>query len=180
MNKLLRAILDESRSANLLSLVIGGVAVNAFGHPRMTYDIDLLIRRDDVERWVAIMEKLGYRRVPEQVTFAQFMPPLTGMPPVDLMLVNDSTFDKMFSSGVMKEMNGLKIKVPAPLHLIALKLHVLHHGKLERRAKDMDDTIQLILLNRIDVRSEAFTEACERFGTPEIYEEIRKAVEQSR
>lgn len=179
MNKLLRAILNEAQSAHLRSLVIGGAAVNAFGHPRLTYDLDLLVRRDDVERWATIMEKLGYKRVPEQITFAQFMPPLGGMPPVDLMLVNDSTFDKMFSSAVTKEMNDVTIKVPAPLHLIALKLHALRHGKLERRAKDLDDTIQLILLNRLDVQGTAFREACERFGTPELYEEIRTIIERS-
>jgi hypothetical protein len=179
MNKLLRAILDEAQSAHLRSLVIGGAAVNAFGYPRITYDLDLLVRRNDVERWAGIMEKLSYKRVPEQVTFAQFMPPLGGMPPVDLILVNDSTFEKMFISAVAKEMNGLAINVPAPLHLVSLKLHALRHGKLERRAKDLDDTIQLILLNRIDVRGTAFREACERFGTPELYEEIRKIIERS-
>jgi hypothetical protein len=41
-------------------LVIGGHAVNAHGASRMTFDLDLLVRRSDLEKWRELMERLGF------------------------------------------------------------------------------------------------------------------------
>ena len=93
--QLLRAIVEESHQARLAFFVIGGIAMNVSGHARLTFDLDLLIPRRDVEEWTALAEKLGHARIPEQTAFAQFAPPLKNMWPVDLMLVSAETFGKM-------------------------------------------------------------------------------------
>ena len=174
--QLLRVIVDEAGAARLPFLVIGGTAVNALGHARLTLDLDLLIPRRDVERWAALLGKLGYTRNPEQIAFAQFTPPLEGMWPVDLMLVADGTFDKLSAAACAKVVNGISIQVPAPLHLIAMKLHALRHGKPEREAKDLTDIYELVQLNDIDVTSDVFRSLCESYGTTELYERIRRAL----
>jgi len=96
--------------------------------------------------------------------------------PVDLMLVNQETFDKMSVEAREKLIDGIAIKVPSPLHLIAMKLHALRHGKPEREAKDLTDVFELIHLNDVDVKSDAFRALCEKFGTTELYERIRQAI----
>lgn len=176
MTRLLRVIVDEASQHHLSFLVIGGTAVNAFGHARMTLDLDLLIPRRDVKLWTALLEKLGYKRIPEQVVFAQFVPPFEGMWPVDLMLVSEETFDKMYAEAREKLIDDIPVRVPSPLHLIAMKLHALRHGKPEREAKDLTDVFELVHLNKVDVQSDAFRAVCEKFGTTELYERIRQAI----
>lgn len=174
--KILRAITDEARSARLPFIVIGGAAVNAWGHARLTLDLDLLIPRSDVSAWEVLLQQFGYVRIPEQTAFAQFVPPLKDMWPVDLMLVDDDTFKKMSAEAVEKIVDGVTLKVPSPLHLIALKLHALKHGKPERDAKDLTDVFELVRLGHIEVSSDTFRALCEKYATNEIYEKIRRAV----
>ena len=176
MTRLLRAIVDEASQHHLPFLVIGGTAVNAFGHARLTLDLDLLIPRRDAELWTSLLEKLGYQRIPEQTVFAQFAPPFDGMRPVDFMLVNQEKFDKMSAEACEKLIDGIPLRVPSPLHLIAMKLHALRHGKPEREAKDLTDIFELIHLNNVDAMSDAFRAWCEKFGTRELYERIRQAI----
>jgi len=176
MTQLLRAIVDEAAQNHLPFIIIGGTAVNAFGHARMTLDLDLVIPRSDVELWSSLLGKLGYRRVPGQILFAQFAPPFEGMWPVDLMLVNEETFARLSAEACEKVINGIAVKVPSPLHLIAMKLHALRHGKPEREAKDLTDVFELIHLSNVDVNGDVFRALCEKFGTKELYERIRRAI----
>jgi hypothetical protein len=175
--QLLGAIVDEASNARLPFVVIGGTAVNAFGHARLTLDLDLLVPRRDIQGWEALLAKFGFLRVNhEQPGFAQFVPPFKDVWPVDLMLVNDDTFNQMFGEASEKVFNGVTIKVPSPLHLIALKLHALKHGKPEREAKDLTDLIEIVRLSHIDIGNEAFRTLCEKYATTEWYERIRRAV----
>ena len=85
----LRRISDERR---LQLVVIGGHAVNALGYSRTTFDLDLLIRKEDRAPWQAAFHELGYSVFRETESFVQLAPPLKGMWPIDLMLVNEATF----------------------------------------------------------------------------------------
>jgi hypothetical protein len=107
--KELAAIADEAVEARLPFLIIGGLAVNAYGHTRTTYDADFLIPRRDLPAWKALLQKFGYVVRHEQETFTQFQAPLNGMRPVDLMLVNDRTFEKL-----SREARLLQDRWPAP------------------------------------------------------------------
>jgi hypothetical protein len=176
MTQLLRAIVDEATAARLPFLVIGGTAVNALGHARLTLDLDLMIPRRDVELWSALLERIGYRRIPEQIAFAQFSPPFEGMWPVDLMLVNDSTFQKASAAACDKVIDGIPVKVPAVLDLIAMKLHALRYGKPDREAKDLTDIYELVQFHGIDVTSDLFRTVCDKYGTTQLYERIQRAL----
>jgi hypothetical protein len=61
--QLLGAIVDEASNARLPFVVIGGTAVNAFGHARLTLDLDLLVPRRDIQGWEALLAKFGFLRV---------------------------------------------------------------------------------------------------------------------
>lgn len=61
MQSLLTTISKLIDEKNLPALMIGGHAVTALGHPRATYDLDLLIPRSAVGRWVAELSALHYR-----------------------------------------------------------------------------------------------------------------------
>lgn len=59
----LETILRALESAHVQYLVAGGVAVNAYGHQRLTQDLDLVIglRRENVLRALEVLSGLGYR-----------------------------------------------------------------------------------------------------------------------
>jgi hypothetical protein len=62
--KLLATIAERAAAANLPFLVIGGNALIAYGYPRMTRDIGLLVREKDRPAWDNLLTSLGYASRP--------------------------------------------------------------------------------------------------------------------
>jgi hypothetical protein len=61
-------ILEKLYHANIRYLIVGGLAVNLHGVPRVTQDIDLIIStdRENVEKLCNLLKELGYTpRLPE-------------------------------------------------------------------------------------------------------------------
>ena len=96
-----------------------------------------------------------------------------GQPPVDLMLVNSRTFEKLSAGATVSEVDGQQIRYPSLLHLIALKLHALRHGLEHRRARDLGDVVELMMINQLNLAAPEFQEILERYGTPAITAELR-------
>jgi hypothetical protein len=124
-----------------------------------------------------LLTKLGYAVKHEQSAFAQFSPPFATMWPVDLMLLNDGTFEKLARAAKMNIVAGKLRPVPCALHLIAMKMHAIRHGPVDRRDQDLRDIIELIRLEHLDVNAEDFRTVCRDYGTPELVDEIRKRLE---
>src|SRR5690606_32423049 len=64
----LEAIASALAAANVRYLIVGGLAVAAHGHGRVTFDVDLVVQLQskNVERAMSALESLGYRpTVPE-------------------------------------------------------------------------------------------------------------------
>jgi len=162
----------EAKTRELRFLVIGGLAINFHGVSRDTADLDLLIERDARGRWVDLFLELGYVIYRDHEVFIQLSPPAQGAWPVDLMLVSEATFQPMFSAGIRVEMFGSALLVPSLEHLLALKLHALKHGHVERFLKDYLDVENLIRVNSVDVRSEKVRQLFQKYGTLELYEKV--------
>ncbi len=169
----LRLFADEAARRQLAFLLVGGYAVNAHGYSRKTFDIDFLIRQRDSNSWREVLSRMGYACVHEQITFSQYAAP--DLPDIDLMRVNDETFDRLFSGSEARQVLGLEVHVPALEDLIAMKLHAAKHAAPHRRYKDLIDIFYLVDANKVDVSSDRFREMCEKYGTPEIYADILKA-----
>ena len=169
--EVLKACAEQSR---LPFLVIGGHAVILHGYQRSTADLDVLIRRNDLDAWVKALAKVNY--VPDYVhrTFARFRSS-AGAIDLDLMLVSDETFQKMSAESKVSKFEQTSISIPSIEHLIALKLHALKQDLRHRRLRDADDVINLVLKNGINVEESRWREIFERHGTLDWYERIRKA-----
>ena len=70
------------------------------------------------------------------------------------------------------EMLGGKRGLKFLEHLIALKLHALKHGRIERYLKDYLDVEGLVRANKIDLRQEKVRELFLKYGTLDVYEKI--------
>src|SRR6516164_4411213 len=73
-------------------LVIGGHAVVLHGHLRNTFDLDLLIADSALATARSALNNLGYRTYFETDAFLQLQAP-ENLPPIDLMIVDDQTFN---------------------------------------------------------------------------------------
>jgi predicted nucleotidyltransferase len=172
----------EARNQNLRFLVIGGLAVVFHGYTRDTADLDLLVRTGDKDRWLALFGRMGYKTIAERTNFVQLDPPAEGAWHVDLMLVKDESFVPMFEAAQPVEMYGAQLRIPSLNHLLALKLHALKNGHIERFSKDLLDVESLVRINAVDMSSEKVRQIFLKYGTLKLYEQISRFTsgEQSR
>jgi len=171
-------IQDISRKAGEAGfrfLVIGGYAVYAHGYVRTTDDLDLVVPRGRRADWRKLLGELGMSVKHDAPTFLQFDPKDAASINVDLMFVSEDVFERLNQAAVEAELEGIRVRVVALLHLIALKCHALQHSKAMRRLKDMDDLIQLILINRLDLNEPELQATILKHGNREIYEKLRHA-----
>lgn len=144
------------------------------GHPRNTFDIDLIIRRVDRTRWEDLARQMGYSFHREGPTFVQFNPPNPELLPLDLMLVGDETFAKLMADAVPGPASAAGAKVVSLRHLLALKCHAIKHGHKGRIVKDADDVINLIQANRLDIDAAEIRELFLKHGTTDLYEKVQR------
>ena len=161
----LNSIITEAQTQGLPFLIIGGQALALHGHARMTYDIDFVIPSSDLVRWRSLLFKHGYITSREEMGFEQFKN-IDGEIPIDLMLANHSTFSKLSAESMEKDWKGAQVRVPAPLHLIAMKLHSLKNE--HRFAKDFGDVGELMRIHNIDFHSLEFQAILDRYASQKI------------
>jgi len=152
-------------------LVIGGHAVNAYGYSRFTRDIDILIDQAHKPSWLAELGAKGFNLYHDGGAFLQLTPP-PNCDPLDLMLVNATTFEKLSSGAKTVDIRGIRTCVPSLENLFVLKFHVLQQDVPHRGYKDFMDILALADCNAVDLRSDKIRELCEKFGNKKIYERL--------
>lgn len=164
-----QCIADASSETGLGMLVIGGHAVNAYGYTRTTLDLDFLVCADDLAAWRTKLESFGYRWVGQTSVFAKFLPEKgsSALFPVDLMLVDRSTYELMASRQRLMSFGQVSLPVPAPLHLIALKLHAMRNAERRMSGKDLPDILQILRICNIDPNEAAFQAVLDRHANDE-------------
>ena len=156
-------------------LIIGGIAIVAHGYQRDTIDLDYLVRQSDRPAWREVLKNLGYEIAHEHDRFDQFAS-TRGWIDLDVMYVNERTFDTMWTASESKNLGPADGRFPSLEHLIALKLHVLKQNIPHRMLGDMDDVINLLLANRVDLRQDKWRELFVKYGNPDLYEKIVRAI----
>lgn len=151
-------LIDEKK---LPALMIGGHAITALGHPRATFDLDLLVPRASAAEWKSELTKLRYRLFSESTNFHQYeasseLP----LPPVDLMLVDDDVFEILEAS----KMDSKPISTPGVLAMIALKLHAINQPTREDVEKDWSDVLALIGAHKLSLDDAEFSAMVVRHG----------------
>lgn len=170
----LEAIAVRATERGLPFVLGGGHAVIVHGHPRNTFDIDLIIRRADRPRWEDMARSIGYSFYRDGPTFVQFNPANPEFLPLDLMLVGDETFAKLTADAVAGPSSAPGVKVVSLRHLLALKCHAIKHGHKGRIVKDADDVIRLALANKLDLNEPDIRDLFLKYGTAELYEKVRR------
>lgn len=150
-------------------LIIGGYAVAAHGHTRATFDVDFLVRRAEREEWRSRAAAAGLKLFGESNAFAQFIQPQGG-DGLDLMFVDDSTFDRMWQSSDERDFGGSSARVPCLDHLLALKLHALKQALPHRSFRDAEDVETLARRNGLNLGDPRYKELFLKYGSQELYD----------
>lgn len=170
-------ISDLTDAEGISCILIGGFAVNYYRVTRQTADVDFLITKDDFDKIVGLLEKAGYKKAALQENFAQLQSSRLSLLDVDFVFVDPATLTKIKREGKTITIAGQKLLVPSLSHLIALKLHSIRNNPKVRLMKDLPDIVNLMRINEIDARSKTFEALCLKYGTPELYQKIREALQ---
>ena len=174
MNEL-AIIASRAASAGIPFLLAGGHAVITHGFARSTFDLDLIVQRSDREKWLHVAQELGYQLYREGPAFVQFNHSKAESFPLDLMVVNETTFAKLRAEAVSAPSTVKGVRVVSLMHLLALKCHAVKHGHKGRIVKDAEDVIQLIQKNGLDPEAEDIQDLFRKHGTTEFYEKVKRA-----
>lgn len=120
-------------------LIVGGYAVNHYGYPRATGDLDVWVSptRDNAARCLAVLAEYGFRD--ESLTAEVFLRPRTliriGVPPLRLELltsISGREFSDCYARRQTVDWNGIAVDVISQSDLRANKL-------ASGRFKDLND-----------------------------------------
>ena len=164
MEKDIAAILREAHERELSCLIIGAHAVASFGFLRNTVDLDLLVPEERRSAWLDLLGGLGYRFFHGVAAFAQFESATQEGPPVDLMFVDEATWQKLREGAIETNLVGFPAFVPRPEYLVALKLHAALSATRSKPESDWEDIRQIVRLCRLDPREESFRALILRYG----------------
>lgn len=146
MQSLLNTIADLMQEKNLPGLMIGGHAVTALGHPRATFDLDLLIPRHAAQAWRVALAGLRYSLFAESDNFHQYEAPVDfPLPPIDLRLVDEDVFTTLEIAKTATK----PIAVPSVQAMIALTLHAAKQSTRTEGEKHWSDIIALFKAHQL-------------------------------
>jgi hypothetical protein len=119
--------------------VAGGVALAAYGHPRLTLDLDLVTEADAQPVLIPFMEHLGYATLHSSSGFSNHRHRDRALGRVDFIYVKDQTATRLFDGlRTAPGPGGTPIPLPRPEHLIAMKVQAMQNAP-ERTWQDMAD-----------------------------------------
>lgn len=152
--------------------VIGGLALQAWGHSRFTRDIDFVVERPARDRVVSFAESLGFETLHVSEGYSNHLHADPARGRVDFMYVDAGTASKLFAAVTRKTIVGnAAAPVPAPEHLLAMKALAMKNAP-ERMFMDASDVQFLLRLPGVD--HSAVRDYFARHGLLELFDAIEQ------
>lgn len=165
----------KAEALELPYLLVGGNALISYGIIRFTRDVDFLIPETATREWRAFLENAGYRCFHATPAFCQFESHTANLAPVDLMLVDSSTWTKLFAKAERKPITDTySPHHPAGIHLIAMKLKASRNPLRRSDAQDWSDVVKLIRVLAIDLKEPEIGELIIRYGGDDALTRLKK------
>lgn len=168
--KVVSAFLDERKS---LYAVIGGVALVAYGLPRTTLDLDLVVEALTQDTLIRFLESQGYETLHRSSGYSNHRHPDPFWGNLDFVYIRSETSERLFAACKTRiGPGGIPIPVPTPEHLAAMKLLAMKNDPA-RELQDMADI--RFLLNLPGVDQIQIRDYFDRQGMRDHYDDIKKA-----
>lgn len=170
--EILRAIQLYADTQQMRFLVAGGHAVACYGMSRQTGDIDFVVSLSEKEKWLQLLEKLRYTKLQDDNRFSRFKPDQLAAWPIDLMYVDQNTFEKMYAARENRDFGATIAPIVSAKHLAILKLHALKHFQPHRAPKDYGDLLALIKAGAATFEDGELKALCIKYANQALYDRI--------
>ncbi len=152
-------------------MLAGGFAMAAWGSARTTFDLDLVIGD---EGRAAVLEGLaagGFETIFDSEGFTNLLHGDPALGRLDILWVEGPTRERLFAAAVEKAgPDGLPVLVPAPEHLVAMKVKAIQNEPI-RVFRDGEDL--RVLLSRPEIDQNEAREVFRRAGLLDLYDRLR-------
>jgi len=150
----------------------GAFALHAYGISRTTGDLDLVVEGGARAELISFLESLGYETLHASAGYSNHLHALPALGRVDCIYAEGPTADRLFEGA--KEMGtfqGLKVRVPRPEHLCAMKVLAMKNdpSRALQEMADIQRLLELPEINEGEVRR-----YFERHGLIEAFHEIKR------
>ena len=162
--ELIERLTEEATKRNMDVLLIGGQAMSHLGYQRLTLDIDFMGHEETRTAWEDLMTHYGYSMSVRTAAFDQYINQAPEWPQVDIMFVDDRTWEKMRDETLEKSQGRVVVHVPSPRHMVALKLHSANSPQRSEPEKDWLDIDALVRTNQLDLSDPDFEKLILRYG----------------
>ena len=152
--------------------VIGAVALAAYGLPRTTLDLDLVVDAEAQDALIAFLESRGYETLHRSTGYSNHVHPDPSRGNLDFVYVRGETSRELFA-GCRRAAGprGREIPLPKPEHLAAMKALAMKNDP-SRTFQELADVRFLLTLPGTD-RGE-IRRHFERHGLAERFDELAK------
>ncbi|MDA3923634.1 MAG: hypothetical protein PF904_02925 [Kiritimatiellae bacterium] len=168
-------IADGMAERGVPVLLIGGMALPAFDVVRQTVDIDCLISTGKESTLHDVLVAAGYSEVARTEMFVRYSSLSVYYYDVDVLLVDDITFDQILADSRLHDTGQCGFNVPCIEHMIMLKLHAMKNSS-SRILKDLNDVVEILRANPGEVTDGKLHAICEKYGPDEVYEKIKDSL----
>lgn len=130
--------------------VVGGVALAAYGCPRMTLDLDLATEAEAQGELVGFLESRGYSTLHRSSGYSNHLHADRSLGRVDVVYVQGDSAARLFGGvRTLTGPGGRPIAVPRPEHLIAMKVHAMRNAP-DRTWQELVDIAYLLRLDGVN------------------------------
>ncbi len=148
--RLLRLLRPRMGAVGARWMVGGGFAVVAYGSTRTTHDLDLVVDESVRARLLPAIQEDGFRVLSNAEGFTNLLHEDPELGRLDLIWVEGETSRKLFeAAGERMGPDGAPISIPAPEHLLAMKIKAVR-DRPTRILRDGDDLQLLLRLPEMD------------------------------
>lgn len=170
----LKAVSSFLHDRGFRHAVIGGVALAAYGLPRTTVDLDLVVEASAQDELIPYLESQGYQTLHRSSGYSNHLHPDSSRGQLDLVYVQGETSDKIFAScRRFQGPGGLEMQVPKPEHLAAMKVLAMKNDPA-RTFQELADIRFLVTMpgvDRVEVKS-----YFDRHGLEERFDDLEKTI----
>ncbi len=151
--------------------VIGGMAMNAYGHARTTLDFDIAAEEGLRKALLSHLAAEGFDILNDVEGFSNLLHADPALGRLDVLWLDGTTADRVFSRlRRLPGPGGRDVPVPAPEHLVAMKVRSIQ-SRPTRVFRDGADLEQLLRISDLDDNeARGFFE---RAGLIELYDRLR-------
>ena len=153
--------------------IVGALALHTYGYSRATNDVDLLVGRDAQDRLVEFLEKRGFETLHRSDGYSNHLHANPDLGRLDVIYVDADTRGKLFAEARPASLAGMRVVVPKPEHLVAMKIHAMKNDP-SRAFQEMADIQFLMRLPGVD-RGQ-IREYFERSGQVERFHELERSL----